>query len=126
MWDVDGNRYLDFIAGIGVNALGQNHPRIVRAIQDQAARLIHTSIFLQRISGPLAKRIAEISGLDRTFFHQQRHRSTEGAMKMIKAHGHDIRSDKFEIVSLENSFHGRSLGAISITGSPNTARILNL
>src|SRR6185437_12685580 len=69
MWDHAGKQYLDFIAGIGVNALGQNHPRIVRVIQEQAARLIHTSnLFYNEYQGPLAKRIAEVSGLQRTFF----------------------------------------------------------
>jgi len=119
MWDVDGKRYLDFIAGIGVNALGQNHPRIVRVIQDQAAKLIHTSnLFYNEFQGPLAKRIAEVSGLQRTFFTNSGTESTEGALKMIKAHGHDRSPEKIEIVSLENSFHGRSLGALSITGQP--------
>src|SRR5580658_11134452 len=119
MWDIDGKRYLDFIAGIGVNALGQNHPRIVHVIQEQAARLIHTSnLFYNEFQGPLAKRIAEVSGLQRTFFTNSGTESTEGALKMIKAHGHDISPDKFEIVSLENSFHGRTLGALSITGQP--------
>ncbi|MDQ1469543.1 MAG: acetylornithine/N-succinyldiaminopimelate aminotransferase [Bryobacterales bacterium] len=119
MWDVDGKRYLDFIAGIGVNALGQNHPRIVAAIAEQAARLIHTSnLFYNEYQGPLAKRIAEVSGLARTFFTNSGTESTEGSLKMIKAHGHDIRPDKYEIVSLDNSFHGRSIGALSITGQP--------
>ena len=109
MWDVDGKRYLDFIAGIGVNALGQNHPRIVRSHPEQAARLIHTSnLFYNEYQGPLAKRIAEVSGLQRTFFTNSGTESTEGSLKMIKAHGHDIHRDKYEIVSLENSFHGRS------------------
>jgi acetylornithine/N-succinyldiaminopimelate aminotransferase len=104
MWDRDGKRYLDFIAGIGVNALGQNHPRIVAAIQDQAARLIHTSnLFYNEFQGPLAKRISEVSGLSRTFFTNSGAESSEGALKMIKAHGHDISPDKFEIVSLETS-----------------------
>jgi len=117
MWDIDGKRYLDFIAGIGVNALGQNHPRIVAAIQEQSARLIHTSnLFYNQFQGPLAKRIAEISGLERTFFTNSGTESTEGAMKMMKAHGHAVHPAKYEIVSLENSFHGRSLGALSITG----------
>jgi acetylornithine/N-succinyldiaminopimelate aminotransferase len=117
MWDRDGRRYLDFIAGIGVNALGQNHPRIVAAIQEQAARLIHTSnLFYNEFQGPLAKRIAEVSGLSRTFFTNSGAESTEGSLKMIKAHGRDISPDKIEIVSLENSFHGRTLGALSITG----------
>ena len=117
MWDVEGKRYLDFIAGIGVNALGQNHPRIVAAIQEQAARLIHTSnLFYNEYQGPLAERIAKVSGLDRTFFTNSGTESTEGSLKMMKAHGHFIHPDKYEIVSLNNSFHGRSIGAISITG----------
>jgi predicted acetylornithine/succinylornithine family transaminase len=119
MWDDAGKRYLDFIAGIGVNALGQNHPRIVAAIRDQAARLIHTSnLFYNQFQGPLAQRIAEVSGLNRTFFTNSGTESTEGAMKMIKAHGRDIDPAKIEIVSLDNSFHGRTLGALSITGQP--------
>jgi acetylornithine/N-succinyldiaminopimelate aminotransferase len=119
MWDVDGKRYLDFIAGIGVNALGQNHPRIVAAIQEQSARLIHTSnLFYNEFQGPLARRIAEVSGLARTFFTNSGTESMEGALKMMKAHGRAIHPDKYEIVSLENSFHGRTLGAISITGQP--------
>jgi len=119
MWDAAGKRYLDFIAGIGVNALGQNHPRIVRVIREQSARLIHTSnLFYNEYQGPLAKRIAEISGLQRTFFTNSGAEATEGALKMMKAHGHDISPEKYEIVSLDNSFHGRTLGALSITGQP--------
>ena len=123
MWDVDGKRYLDFIAGIGVNALGQNHPRIVRVIREQAARLIHTSnLFYNQFQGPLAKRIAEVSGMQRTFFTNSGTESCEGALKMIKAHGHDISPDKYEIISLDNSFHGRTLGALSVTGQPKYRR----
>lgn len=119
MWDINGKRYLDFIAGIGVNALGQNHPRIVRVIEEQAARLIHTSnLFYNEYQGPLAKRIAETSGLSRTFFTNSGTESMEGALKMMKAHGHAISPEKYGIVSLENSFHGRSLGSLSVTGQP--------
>src|ERR1700692_2509933 len=119
MWDVDGKRYLDFIAGIGVNALGQNHPRIVRVIREQAARLIHTSnLFYNEYQGPLAKRIAETSGLARTFFTNSGTESTEGSLKMMKAHGNAISPEKHEIVLLDNSFHGRSIGALSIIGQP--------
>src|SRR6202000_353502 len=119
MWDVTGKRYLDFIAGIGVNALGQNHPRIVRVIREQAARLIHTSnLFYNEYQGPLAKRIAEVTGLARTFFTNSGTESNEGALKVRKAHGHAMSSGEFEIVSLENSFHGRTLGALSVTGQP--------
>ena len=119
MWDVNGKRYLDFIAGIGVNALGQNHPRIVAAIREQAARLIHTSnLYYNEYQGPLAKRLAEASGLQRTFFANSGTEANEGALKMMKAHGRAIDPAKFEIVSLENSFHGRTIGALSTTGQP--------
>ena len=119
MWDASGKRYLDFIAGIGVNALGQNHPRIVGVIQEQSAKLIHTSnLFYNEFQGPLAKRIAEVSGLQRTFFCNSGAEATEGSLKMMKAHGHDISPEKYEIVSLDNSFHGRTLGALAVTGQP--------
>jgi predicted acetylornithine/succinylornithine family transaminase len=119
MWDASGKQYLDFIAGIGVNALGQNHPRIVGVIQEQSAKLIHTSnLFYNEFQGPLAKRIAEVSGLQRTFFCNSGAEATEGSLKMMKAHGHDISPEKYEIVSLDNSFHGRTLGALAVTGQP--------
>ena len=117
MWDTDGKRYLDFIAGIGVNALGQNHPRIVAAITDQAARLIHTSnLFYNEYQGPLARRIAEVSGLQRSFFTNSGTESIEGSLKMMKAHGHAIHPEKYQIIALDNSFHGRTTGALAITG----------
>jgi predicted acetylornithine/succinylornithine family transaminase len=119
VYDVDGNRYLDFIAGIGVNALGHNQPRIVRVIREQAGLLIHSSnLYYHRYQGPLAKRLAEISGLQRSFFANSGTEAMEGALKMARAHGRKISDEKFEILSLENSFHGRSLGALSITGQP--------
>jgi acetylornithine/N-succinyldiaminopimelate aminotransferase len=119
VYDVEGNRYLDFIAGIGVNALGHNHPRIVEVIREQAGLLIHSSnLYYHRYQGPLAKRLAEVSGLQRSFFANSGTEAMEGALKMARAHGNKISSDKFEILSIENSFHGRTLGALSITGQP--------
>jgi predicted acetylornithine/succinylornithine family transaminase len=115
--DVSGKRYLDLIAGIGVNALGHAHPRILRVIREQAALLIHTSnLYYHEYQGPLAKRLAEISGLQRTFFTNSGTEAMEGALKMIRAHGRRISPEKYEIVSLDNSFHGRSLGSLSVTG----------
>jgi predicted acetylornithine/succinylornithine family transaminase len=117
VYDLEGHRYLDFIAGIGVNALGHAHPRIVAAIREQAGLLIHTSnLYYNQYQGPLAKRLAEISGLQRTFFANTGTEAMEGAIKMVHGHGRAIHPDKYEIISLENSFHGRSLGALSITG----------
>lgn len=117
VYDTAGKRYLDFITGIGVNALGHAHPRLVRAIREQAALLLHSSnLYYSEYQGPLAERLAKISGLQRTFFCNSGAESIEGAMKMIRAHGRKINPEKYEIVSLDNSFHGRTLGALSITG----------
>jgi acetylornithine/N-succinyldiaminopimelate aminotransferase len=119
VYDVEGNRYLDFIAGIGVNALGHNHPRIVKVIREQAGLLIHSSnLYYHRYQGPLAKRLAEVSGLKRSFFCNSGTEAMEGALKMARAHGNKIGPDKFELLSIENSFHGRTLGALSVTGQP--------
>jgi acetylornithine/N-succinyldiaminopimelate aminotransferase len=117
VYDTDGKKYLDFISGIGVNALGHAHPRLTRVIRDQAARLIHTSnLYFHEFQGRLAERIARTSGLQRTFFCNSGTEATEGAMKMLRSHGSRIHPEKIEILSLENSFHGRTFGALSITG----------
>jgi predicted acetylornithine/succinylornithine family transaminase len=117
VFDPSGKRYLDFITGIGVNALGYAHPGLVKAIREQAARLLHSSnLYYHAYQGPLAERLAKASGLQRTFFCNSGAESMEGALKMARAHGHKIHPDKYEIVSLHNSFHGRTLGALSITG----------
>jgi len=116
-YDAGGKRYLDLIAGIGVNALGYSHPRIVKTIRGQATLLIHCSnLYYHEFQGPLAKRLAESSGLARVFFSNSGTEAMEGALKIARSHGHRISAEKFEIVSLENSFHGRSLGALSVTG----------
>ncbi len=119
LWDSTGKRYLDFISGIGVNALGHAHPRIVRVIKDQAARMVHCSnLYYHEFQGPLAKKLAETSGLARAFFSNSGTEAMEGAMKMARAHGHRINPEKYEFVSIDNSFHGRTMGALSITGQP--------
>jgi predicted acetylornithine/succinylornithine family transaminase len=119
VYDADGSRYLDFISGIGVNALGHAHPRIVKVIRDQAALLIHCSnLYYHEFQGPLAKKLAEISGLQRSFFCNSGTEAMEGALKFARAHGNKINPEKYEIVALDNSFHGRTLGALSITGQP--------
>jgi len=120
VYDTQGARYLDFIAGIGVNALGHAHPRIVKVIREQAALLIHSSnLYYHQYQGPLARKLAEVSGLQRSFFTNSGAEAMEGALKMIRSHGHKTSvAGKHEIISLENSFHGRTLGALSITGQP--------
>jgi acetylornithine/N-succinyldiaminopimelate aminotransferase len=119
VYDAEGKRYLDLISGIGVNALGHAHPRIVKAIKEQASRLIHTSnLYYNEFQGKLAKKLTEVSGLQRTFFCNSGTEAMECALKMIKAHGSRIHPDKYEIISVENSFHGRTIGSLSVTGQP--------
>lgn len=119
LYDIAGNRYLDFITGIGVNALGHAHPRLVKVIREQAGLLIHSSnLYYHQYQGLLAKRLSAMSGLQRCFFCNSGTEAVEGALKMAHAHGRGIHPEKFEVISLENSFHGRSFGALSITGQP--------
>jgi acetylornithine/N-succinyldiaminopimelate aminotransferase len=119
VYDLESRRYLDFITGIGVNALGHAHPRIVKAIREQAALLIHSSnLYYHPFQGKLAERLARISGLQRAFFANTGTEAVEGGLKMARAHGRALHPDKYEIVSLDNSFHGRTLGALSVTGQP--------
>ncbi len=119
LYDLDGKRYLDFISGIGVNALGHAHPRIVKVIRDQAALLIHSSnLYYHEFQGRLAQKLAETSGLKRSFFANSGTEAMEGALKMVRAWGNKIDREKIEILCLDNSFHGRTLGALSVTGQP--------
>lgn len=119
VYDLEGNRYLDLISGIGVNSLGYAHPRITKLIRRQAGLLLHTSnLYYHEYQGRLAERLARVSGLARSFFCNSGAEAMEGALKMIHAHGNSVRAAKNEIISLENSFHGRTLGALSITGQP--------
>jgi acetylornithine/N-succinyldiaminopimelate aminotransferase len=117
VYDESGKRYLDLLTGIGVNALGHAHPRLTKVIREQAGLLLHTSnLYYHQYQGPLAERLAKVSGLERTFFCNSGAESMEGALKMIRSHGRKIHPDKYETVALHNSFHGRTLGALSITG----------
>lgn len=117
VYDTSGKRYLDLLAGIGVNALGHAHPRLVKTIREQAALMLHTSnLYYHEYQGRLAERLAKISGLQRTFFCNSGTEAIEGALKMIRSHGRRIHPEKYEVVALHNSFHGRTFGSLSITG----------
>lgn len=123
VYDTSGKRYLDLIAGIGVNALGHAHPRLLKVIRDQAGLMIHCSnLYYHEYQGRLAERIAKASGLDRVFFCNSGTEAIEGALKMIRSHGRGISQDKFETVALHDSFHGRTFGALSITGQESYRR----
>jgi acetylornithine/N-succinyldiaminopimelate aminotransferase len=123
VYDTAGKRYLDLITGIGVNALGYAHPRITKVIKEQAGLLLHTSnLYYHEYQGRLAERLAKASGLQRVFFCNSGAEGMEGAIKMTRSHGGKISPEKHEVVSLENSFHGRTMGAISITGQEKYRR----
>jgi acetylornithine/N-succinyldiaminopimelate aminotransferase len=123
LWDSRGKRYLDFLSGIGVNALGHNHPRIQAAIKRQASRLIHISnLFFHEYQAELAQMLTEISGLDRAFFCNSGTEAWEGALKLARAFAQmDDKNgghSKTRILAMENSFHGRTFGALATTGQP--------
>lgn len=118
LWDTEGRKYLDLVGGLGVNALGHAHPRIVKAIREQSARVIHLSnLYYNEFQGALAEKLARVSGLDRVFFSNSGTEAMEGALKLARLAGHHTGGDtKSRIVALEGSFHGRTFGAMSITG----------
>ncbi len=117
VYDVERKRYLDFITGIGVNALGHGHPRLIKAVRDQLGQLIHCSnLYYHRFQGPLAERLTQMSEMERVFFCNSGAEAVEGALKIAKGHGRRIRPGKHEIVAFEGSFAGRTLGAVSVTG----------
>jgi predicted acetylornithine/succinylornithine family transaminase len=123
LYDLAGKRYLDFLSGIGVNALGHAHPRLVKVIREQAALLIHSSnLYYHQYQGPLARRLSEMSGLERCFFCNSGTEAMEGGLKMVHSHGRAIDPEKYEVIALENGFHGRTFGALSITGQPKYRR----
>lgn len=120
LWDVDGRRYLDFLSGLGVNALGHAHPRIVKVIREQSAKLIHLSnLYYNEYQGLLAEKLCTRSGLDRAFFTNSGTEAIEGALKLVRAAGHATGGpDKSVVIALDNSFHGRTMGALALTGQP--------
>ena len=118
LFDLDGKKYLDFVAGLGVNALGHAHPRIVKAIREQAAKVIHLSnLYYNEYQGPLAERLCQLSGLERVFFSNSGTEAMEGAIKLARLAGHRAGGDaKCQLVALHGSYHGRTFGAMSLTG----------
>jgi len=122
LWDIEGKKYLDFVSGIGVNALGHAHPRIVKAIRDQAAKLIHVSnLYYHEYQGALAEKLCKLSGsssgLSRAFFSNSGTEAIEGSIKLARLAGHRSGGEaKCRLVALEGSYHGRTFGALSLTG----------
>src|ERR1700734_3588323 len=118
--DADGNDYLDLLSGIGVCALGYNHPVITNAIATQSQKLLHTSnLFFHEGTAELAMRLTEITGLDRVFFCNSGTEAWEAALKLARAHAGLLRSEGRTIgtrfLALEHSFHGRTMGSVATT-----------
>jgi acetylornithine aminotransferase len=118
VWDINGKEYLDALAGIAVNTLGHNHPRLVPALQDQIAKLIHTSNYYH-VPGQeqLAKKLIELSGMSNVFFCSTGLEANEAALKLARKFGHDKGIEKPQIVVYEKAFHGRSIATLSATGN---------
>jgi acetylornithine aminotransferase len=118
VWDVNGKAYLDALAGIAVNTLGHNHPKLVPALQDQVARIIHSSNYYHVPNQEkLAARLAELSGLTNAFFCSTGLEANEAAIKLARKFGHDKGIARPQIVVYEKAFHGRSIATLSATGN---------
>ncbi len=118
VWDVNGKQYLDGLGGIAVNTLGHNHPKLVPALQDQIARIIHSSNYYHVPNQEkLAAKLVELSGLTNVFFCCTGLEANEAALKLARKYGHDKGIERPEIVVYEKAFHGRSIATLSATGN---------
>ena len=121
LYDAEGNRYLDALAGVAVNGLGHAHPKLVKAISDQAAKLIHVSnVYHINEQEALADKLCEISGMDKVFFCNSGCEANEASIKLARLYGHNKGIKSPEIIVMEKSFHGRTLATLSATGNRKT------
>jgi predicted acetylornithine/succinylornithine family transaminase len=119
VWDTEGKEYLDFVAGIAVTSLGHAHPVLVEAIQKQAAELIHVSnLFYSVPQLQLAELLVQVSCLDRVYFQNSGAEALEACIKLARRWGHDKKDGAYEIISAIGGFHGRTLAAITASGTP--------
>ena len=118
VWDAEGRAYLDLVSGIGVNSIGHCHPRVVEAVQRQAATLMHCSnLYYIAPQAELARWLAEHTPFERAFFCNSGTEAVEGAIKLARRYARNRgHAGRFEIVAALGSFHGRTLGALSVTG----------
>lgn len=118
VWDTEGKRYLDLYAGIAVSALGHAHPALVRAISEQAQKILHqTNYYLTEPNVELAGRLCALTGMARAFFCNSGTEANEAALKLVRRSFYDQgQKERFRIIAFDNSFHGRTLGALSLTG----------
>jgi acetylornithine aminotransferase len=118
LWDEAGKRYLDAVAGVAVNGLGHGHPKLVKAIADQAASLIHSSNLYRVLrQEELADKLCELSGMDKAFFCNSGCEANEAAIKLARLHGHNKGIEVPTIIVMEKAFHGRTMATLTATGS---------
>ena len=118
LWATDGEKYLDALSGVAVNGLGHAHPVLVKAIQDQVAKMIHTSnLYHIAEQEALANKLAEISGMDRVFFCNSGCEANEASIKLARLYAHNKGIENPEIIVMERSFHGRTMATLSATGN---------
>ncbi|HUL56810.1 MAG TPA: aspartate aminotransferase family protein [Usitatibacter sp.] len=118
LWDTEGRRYLDGLAGIAVNGLGHNHPVLTKALQAQVAKLIHTSnLFRVPEQERAAEKVCALAGMDNAFFCNSGAEANEAAIKLARLHGHQRGIENAQIVVMEKAWHGRTLATLSATGS---------
>ena len=118
LWDTEGKRYLDALAGIAVNGLGHNHPVLVRALAEQAAKIIHTSnLFRVPEQERAAERVCVLANMDNAFFANSGAEANEAAIKLARLHGYQRGVENATIVVMEKAWHGRTLATLSATGS---------
>ena len=116
LYDADGREYIDLLSGIGVASLGHAHPRLARAVAEQAGTLLHTSnLFYHPLQGALAERLANLSGLERAFFCNSGTEAVEACLKFARRYWYTRGDARPEIIALEESFHGRTFGSLSVT-----------
>lgn len=118
LWDTDGNKYLDALSGVAVNGLGHAHPKLVKAISDQAAKLIHVSnLYHIAEQTALADKLCEITGMDKVFFCNSGCEANEASIKLARLYGHNKGIENPEIIVMDKSFHGRTMATLSATGN---------
>ncbi|MDR3592161.1 MAG: acetylornithine transaminase [Negativicutes bacterium] len=119
VYDIDGNKYIDFLAGIAVNILGHAHPKLVAAIAEQAGKIIHCSnIYYTLEQTVLVESLAKLSGLDKVFLANSGAEANEGAIKLARKYGKTLNPDRVEILTAEHCFHGRTLATLTATAQP--------
>ena len=117
LYDTEGKEYLDFAAGFAVCGLGYGNKELNEALKDQIDKLYHTSnLYYHESCGEAAKELNRISGMDRVFFTNSGGEANEGALKAARRYAYTKKTGRYEIIAMENSFHGRSIGAVSVTG----------